>query len=51
MIFYATKLDKNFKFSFNNEFEEINIKSTDKTNLHGLLFKAKKSKEIGRAHV
>lgn len=31
LIFFPQKLDKNFNFSFDQEFEEINIKSQDGT--------------------
>ncbi|REG98501.1 alpha/beta hydrolase [Flavobacterium aquicola] len=46
MIFDSSKLTKDFKFHFSQEFEEINIKSFDGNKLHGLLFKAKDSKGI-----
>lgn len=46
MMFHASKLDKNYTFNFENNFEEITIKSFDKINLHGLLFKTEKSKGL-----
>ncbi len=41
MIFQATKLPKEYKYDYNQYFEEINIKSFDNTILNGLLFKSK----------
>jgi uncharacterized protein len=46
MVFNATKLDKNYKFEFENDFEELYISSFDKTKLHGLLFKTPNSKGL-----
>ena len=46
LIFFPEKLDKNFEFTFNREFEEINVKTNDNTILHGLLFKADNSKGL-----
>ena len=46
MIFHNSKIAKDFKFTFENDFEEINFKSFDNTILHGLLFKAKNSKGL-----
>jgi uncharacterized protein len=43
LIFFPEKLDKNFEFTFNREFEEINVKTKDNTILNGLLFKADNS--------
>lgn len=40
LIFFPEKLDKDFKFSFQPKFEEINIKATDGTLLNGVLFKS-----------
>lgn len=40
LIFFPEKLDKNYQFSFNQIFEEINIETKDKKLLNGLLFKA-----------
>ncbi|MBK5722853.1 alpha/beta fold hydrolase [Dysgonomonas sp. Marseille-P4677] len=45
-IFYPEKLDKNYKFNFNQNFEEIDIKADDGTILNGLLFKTEKSKGL-----
>jgi uncharacterized protein len=46
LIFFPEKLDKNFEFTFNREFEEINVKTKDNTILNGLLFKADNSKGL-----
>jgi uncharacterized protein len=43
MIFQAVKLPKEYKFDYNQYFEEINIKSFDNTILNGLLFKSKEA--------
>lgn len=40
VIFYPQKLAKDFKFQFEQPFEEIDISSTDGAELNGLLFKA-----------
>ena len=39
LIFVTDKLDKNYKFHFNQRFEEFNIKTNDNITLNGLLFK------------
>lgn len=46
LIFFPEKLDKNFKFSFDQKFEEINIKTADNKLLHGILFKSNSSKGL-----
>lgn len=46
MIFDSSKLPKNFKFQYQQKFEEINVKSFDGKKINGLLFKAKKTKGI-----
>jgi alpha-beta hydrolase superfamily lysophospholipase len=46
LIFFPEKLDKNYKFSFNQIFEEINIKTKDQKLLNGLLFKSDSSKGL-----
>lgn len=46
LIFHPQKLAKNFKFEFERQFEEINIKTEDKIALNGLLFKADTSKGL-----
>src|SRR5687768_11655977 len=46
LIFFPEKLDKNYRFSFNQKFEEINIKTRDQKLLHGLLFKSDNSKGL-----
>ena len=40
LIFITDKLDKDYKFSFTQNFEEINIKTNDNLFLNGILFKA-----------
>ena len=45
-IFFPQKLDKEFKFKFNQEFEEINVKTEDQKMLNGLLFKSENSKGL-----
>lgn len=39
MIFIANKLPNDYKFQFNQDFEELNITSFDSIKLNGLLFK------------
>ena len=46
LIFFPEKLDKNYKFEFGQQFEELNIKTTDEKLLNGLLFKADSSKGL-----
>jgi len=46
LIFFPQKLDKNYRFTFDQQFEEFNIPAKDKTALHGLLFKADSSKGV-----
>lgn len=46
LIFFPEKLDKNFKFSFDQQFEEINIQTKDNKLLHGLLFQSDSSKGL-----
>jgi len=45
-IFQPSKLGKEYKFQFEEKFEELNIPSFDNVNLNGLLFKAEKSKGL-----
>ena len=40
LIFFPQKLDKHFKFNFEQNFEEIYFPAKDKTLLHGILFKS-----------
>jgi uncharacterized protein len=46
LIFFPQKLEKNYKFSFAQKFEEINIKTKDNKLLNGILFKADSSKGL-----
>ncbi|WP_298137651.1 alpha/beta fold hydrolase [Flavobacterium sp.] len=46
MVFVANKLPKNYKFEFNQSFEEFNIPSYDGKKQNGLLFKTSNSKGI-----
>ncbi|WP_228012085.1 alpha/beta hydrolase [Flavobacterium hungaricum] len=46
MVFQSTALPKDYKFDYVQNFEELNIKSFDETNLNGLLFKAENSKGL-----
>ena len=45
-IFYPQKLDKNHKFSFNQKFREINIKTPDNVLLNTVLFEAENPKGV-----
>lgn len=45
-IFFPEKLDKDYKFEFEQKFEELSIKTTDGKLLHGLLFTADSSKRL-----
>ena len=46
LIFYPEKLDKNYQFSFDQKFAEINVRTIDGITLNGLLFKADSSKGL-----
>lgn len=46
MIFFPQKLSKDYPFTFEQNFEEINIKAPGKAVLNGLLFKADSSKGL-----
>ncbi|MFC2152228.1 alpha/beta hydrolase [Bacteroidota bacterium] len=46
LIFFPQKLDKNYQFSFEQKFEEINVKTIDGILLNGLLFKSDSSKGL-----
>lgn len=46
MIFQSASLPKNYQFDYQQQYEELNIKSFDDVNLNGLLFKAEKSKGL-----
>ena len=46
IFFFPQKLDKNYHFSFNQKFDEINVTTSDGIILNGLLFKADSSKGL-----
>jgi len=46
LIFFPQKLEQNFKFRFEQKFEEIYTKTSDNILLHGLLFKSDNSKGL-----
>lgn len=46
LIFFPDRLDKDYKFSFIQPFEEIHIKARDGNYLNGLLFKSDSTKGI-----
>lgn len=46
LLFFPQKLDKNYKFSFAQKFEEISIRTKDNKLLSGILFKADSSKGL-----
>jgi len=46
IIFHPEKLDKGYKFEFNQEFKEVFITTQDNEQLNGLLFKSKNSKGL-----
>lgn len=46
LIFFPEKLEKDFKFIFDQNFEEINVKTKDNKLLNSLLFKANNSKGV-----
>jgi len=46
LVFHPQKLDKNYQFKFEQDFEEINIKSKDGKVLNGLLFKSEDSQGL-----
>ena len=46
LIFFPQKLSKDYQFSFDLPFEEINIRTDDQVSLNGLLFKAGNSKGL-----
>ena len=45
-IFLPTKLEKNYTFLFENEFEEVYLETADKINLHSLYFKTQNPKGV-----
>ncbi|MBF4518122.1 alpha/beta fold hydrolase [Flavobacterium sp. ANB] len=46
MVFQSARLPKDYKFDYQQKFEELNIPSFDGVHLNGLLFKAEKSKGL-----
>ena len=46
IIFHPQKLEKDYVFSFDQPFEELNIQTTDGKLLNALLFKADSSKGV-----
>jgi len=46
LVFHSSKLPKDYKFDYQQKFEEINIASFDGSVLNGLLFKAENSKGL-----
>lgn len=46
LIFIPDKLDKNYKFNFEQKFEEVNITASDGKVLNGVLFKSDSSKGL-----
>lgn len=46
LIFFPQKLAKDYRFGFNQPFEELTITTSDKTQLNGLLFKTDSSKGV-----
>ncbi len=46
MVFVQYKLDEDYKFNFENNFEEFRVESFDGKYQHGILFKAKNSKGL-----
>ncbi|MCZ4244123.1 alpha/beta hydrolase [Pedobacter punctiformis] len=46
LIFFPQKLHKDYKFEFAQNFEEINVKTTDGELINGLLFKSENSKGL-----
>jgi hypothetical protein len=46
LLFYPEKLPPDYKFTFRNKFQEYYFKADNKTNLHGLLFRADSSRGL-----
>jgi pimeloyl-ACP methyl ester carboxylesterase len=46
LIFFPQKLDKNYRFTFLQSFEEVSIQTKDHETLHGLLFKTENAKGL-----
>ena len=46
LIFFPEKLKKEYQFTFNHDFEELNFKMEDNVILNGLLFRADSSKGL-----
>ena len=45
-IFFPTKLSKNYKFEYNQKFEEVNLKAKDGNTINGLFFPAENPKGV-----
>ncbi len=45
-IFHGKKLAKNYDFQFGDEFEEFNLRTSDKKNINAVIFKSKNPKGI-----
>ncbi len=46
LIFHPHQLEKEFQFTFDSNFEEVNIKTQDDKMLHGILFSTENSKGL-----
>lgn len=46
LIFFPQKLEKDYRFNFTQNFEEVNIRTSDSKLLNGILFKADSSKGL-----
>ena len=46
LIFFPDKIHNDYKFAFEQNFEEINLKTKDQKLLHGLLFRSENSKGL-----
>lgn len=46
LLFFPNKLDRNYAFTFNQPFEEVNITTSDHNVLNGLLFKSDSTKGL-----
>lgn len=46
LFFHANKLERNYRFTFSENYQEVTIKTPDHIHLHGLLFHAEKPKGL-----